>query len=96
MVKGTAELICLHGLNDLDNDTYLRVIRETDILEHEPWMLQSGGELWRRVLNLLPERQSVPHALMHMARLPAESLESLMLDVIERPELARPRLAQLG
>src|SRR5262245_7438675 len=45
LVKGTAELICLHGLNQLSDETYRRVIEATDWLELEPWMLQSGGEL---------------------------------------------------
>jgi hypothetical protein len=33
---------------------------------------------------------------MHLARLPAKSLESLMLAVIERPRSARKQLAGLG
>jgi hypothetical protein len=96
LVKGTAELICLHGLNRLDDETYRRVVDATDRLEFEPWMLQTGGELWRRLLVLIPPERPVAEVLMRLARLPAKSLESLVLAVIERPEWARELLSGLG
>jgi hypothetical protein len=95
LVKGTAELICLHGLNNLSDDDYRRVMDAADWLEYEPWMLQTGGELWRHLLALMPDGQPVAEVLMHLARLPPKSLESLMLAVIERPEWARDLLAAL-
>jgi hypothetical protein len=96
LVKGTAELICLHGLNQLSDDTYERVIEATDRLEFEPWMLQSGGELWRRLLAAVPGGQPVPRVLMHLARLPARALESIIAAVIEEAQCAQGRLARLG
>jgi len=95
LVKGTAELICLHGLNQLSDDTYHRVIHTTDRVDHEPWMLQSGGELWRRLLEVLPEDRPVAHVLMRLARLPAGILESVIAEVIEQPGSASCRLAAL-
>ena len=95
LVKGTAELICLHGLNGLSDDTYRQVMDTTDRIEWEPWMLQTGGELWRRLLPLLPDGRPVAEVLMFMARLPPKSLESLMMAVIEQPEWARELLAKL-
>ena len=86
LVKGTAELICLHGLNRLDDDMYQRVIRATDHLDLEPWMLQSGGELWRRLLPSFPDDVPIANVLMQLARLPAGTLESTLADVIEKPE----------
>ena len=95
LVKGTAELVCLHGLNNLSDETYRHVLEATDRLEWEPWMLQTGGELWRRLLTLIPNGRPVAEVLMLMARLPAKSLESLVMAVIERPERARELLANL-
>ena len=86
LVKGTAELICLHGLNDLDDDTYERVLDVTDRLDLEPWMLQSGGELWRRLLASFPDDVPLATLLMRLARLPAGILESVLAAVIEKPE----------
>lgn len=96
LVKGTAELICLHGLNRLMDDTYQQVIRAADGVDYEPWMLQTGGELWRRLLAVLPAGRSVAEMLMHLARLPARSLEKLLLAVIEETTWARELLAGLG
>jgi hypothetical protein len=84
LVKGTAELICLHGLNQLDDETYERVLTVTDQLDLEPWMLQSGGELWRRLLRYIPDDCPVATVLMCLARLPAGTLEPLLAAVIEQ------------
>ena len=96
LVKGTAELICLHGLNGLGDDDYRRVVEATDWIEYEPWMLQTGGELWRRLLAVIPDGRPVGGVLMHLARLPPRSLESLVRAVIEQPQWARELLVGLG
>ena len=96
LVKGTAELICLHGLNQLGDDAFRRVLNVTDQLDLEPWMLQSGGELWRRLLSSLPDGRPVARVLMQLARLPAGTLESVVAAVIEQPEVAAGRLASLA
>jgi hypothetical protein len=59
-------------------------------------MLQSGGELWRRLMALLPDDRPVASMLMHLARLPPNALESLITAVIEQPELAQRQLAGLA
>ena len=93
LVKGTAELICLHGLNQLSDEAYERVIRIADRVDLEPWMLQSGGELWRRLLAAVPDGCAIAHVLMHLARLPAGELESILAEVIEGSQSASRRLA---
>ncbi len=95
LVKGTAELICLHGLSQLQDRTYRHVIEAADRLEFEPWLLQSGGELWRRLLAAVPDGSSIAHVLMHLARLPAEAMQSIIADVIEDSESASRRLADI-
>jgi hypothetical protein len=96
LVKGTAELVCLHGLNQLSDDTYQRVLDATDRLDLEPWMLQSGGELWRRLLAAMPDDCSMAKALMHLARQPARTLEATIAAVIESPESAKNILKELA
>jgi hypothetical protein len=95
LVKGTAELICLHGLNTLNDETYERVIDAADWVEYEPWMLQTGGELWRRLLAVIPTGRAIAQVLMHLARLPPGSLHSLLEAVIERPQWAGELLGGL-
>ena len=58
-------------------------------------MLQTGGELWRRLLALIPVGRPVERVLMHLARLPPKSLETLIAAVLEKPEWARELLGAL-
>lgn len=95
LVKGTAELISLHGLSQLQEGTYRRVIEAADRIEFEPWLLQSGGELWRRLLAALPSGCSLARALMRLARLPAEELHATLELVIRQAEDAGKRLSRL-
>jgi hypothetical protein len=96
LTKGVAELVCLHGLNTLDDATYEHVMREADQIEFEHWMLQAGAEAWRRLLAALPHDRLLPEMLMHIARLEPEPLEWLMLAVIEGRATARAMLKRLG
>ena len=89
LVKGTMELICLHGLNELDKGMYLAATGEADQLEFESWCLQSGGALWRRLIALVPRDRSLAQSVMRIAKLSPDDLESLMTDVMENPERAR-------
>ena len=93
LTKGTAELICLHGLNDLDDATYEYVTHEADKIEHEIWMMQAGGSLWRRFLATIPSANLLAETLMHVARLDPESLEQLLMDLMEHPFTARATIA---
>jgi len=95
LVKGTAELVCLHGLNRLDRLTYLRVVRAADQTEYEIPMLQAGPDMWRRFLAALPTGKTAAEALMSVARLDPRSLEELMFAVIEEPERARRTMNKL-
>jgi hypothetical protein len=95
LVKGVAELVCLHGLNELDDATYKAVTDEADQIEYEPWLLQAGPEMWRRFLAVLPAGRPLAEMLMHVARLEPQPLEDLMLAVIEAPEKAKRWMARL-
>jgi hypothetical protein len=96
LVKGTVELICLHGLIGLEDVTYKRVLRAADRPEYEPWLLQTGCELWRRLLPLLPDGRPVAEIIMRLARLRPVELQDVMLAVIEQPDRARSHLESLS
>lgn len=95
LVKGTAELVCMHGLNKLDPETYEKVTKAADRIEYEPYGLQVGPELWRRLLPLVPDDSTLPETLMKIARLPPRPLESLMIAIVEEPDWARELIAGL-
>lgn len=67
LVKGVAELICLHGLSSLDDGTYEAVMTATDRVDLEPPMLHSSRELWSRFLRAMPAGLKPAEALMHLA-----------------------------
>ncbi len=95
LVKGTAELVCLHGLNTLDRATYDAVTSAADKIEYECWQMQAGAELWRRFLAAAPSDRPLAEALMQVARLDPKALERLMLAVAKRTREAQFELAAL-
>jgi hypothetical protein len=96
LVKGTAELVCLHGLNKLDNETYTEVIKATDHIEYEVWMMQIGAELYRRWLSAKPNDICMADCLMHIAMQPPKKVEAIMLAVLEEPEAATAMMSRLA
>lgn len=93
LTKGTAELICIHGLNRLSDAMYEQVTDEADQLEYEVRLLQAGPEMWRRLLAVIPPGQPIAHVLMHLARLDPLPLEKIMLAVAGDPPAARRMLS---
>lgn len=93
LTKGTAELVCIHGLNHLDDFTYNYVIREADKIEYEIWMMQAGGSVWRKLLNVKPKDLPLAETLMHIARLEPEELECFLFDLVEHPMTAKATIA---
>ena len=93
LTKGTAELVCLHGLNRLDDRTYDLVTQEADRIEHEIWMLQAGGEFWRKFLLAVPATDLLADSLMQLARQEPKQVEQFAMDIIEHPMTARATLA---
>jgi hypothetical protein len=96
LTKGTVELICLHGLNTLDDELYHLVTSEADQVEYENWMLQAGSEMWRRFLAAIPEGHDLPETIMRVARLDPDPLEELMLAVVEETPRARAILERMA
>ncbi|QDU94195.1 hypothetical protein [Lignipirellula cremea] len=96
LVKGTAELVCLHGLNQLEESVYQQVTEEADQIEYETPLLQAGAEVWRRLLAVSPSDRPLAEMLMHLSQLEPQPLEDLMLLVLGDPEQARVHLQRLG
>ena len=88
LVKGTVELICLRGLNELDDEMYAAVVDEADQLEYEVWLLQAGPEMWRRFIATAPREQSLAHTVMKISQLEPLALDKLMIQIIEEPNRA--------
>lgn len=96
LTKGTVELVCLHGLNTLDDELYHLVTSEADQIEYETWMLQTGSEMWRRFLAAIPEGYNLSETVMRVALLDPEPLEELMLAVVQDTPRARGILQRMA
>ncbi|MFT5528156.1 MAG: hypothetical protein ACI9HK_006144, partial [Pirellulaceae bacterium] len=95
LVKGTVELICLHGLGSLNDDVYEAVTDEADQLEYEVWLLQAGPEIWRKFIAAAPRQIPLSRSVMHLARLDPQQLEKLMFLIVEEPNRATDQLIAL-
>ncbi len=95
LVKGTAELVCLHGLNRMEDEVYEQVIAAADKIEYEIWLMQAGSTLWRKLLKVLPPGSELPFVLMQMAMLAPHKLEELMFEIVESPHLATSSIRRL-
>ncbi len=96
LVKGTVELICLHGLGELEDDVYQTVTDAADRVEYEAWLLQAGPAMWRRFIAVAPRDRPLANTMMQVARLAPKSLEELMMQIIEEPSQAARMLSVLG
>ncbi|MEM9345356.1 MAG: hypothetical protein AAGB26_01940 [Planctomycetota bacterium] len=93
--KGIAELICLRGLNTLDELSYEKVIQKTDIIENELSMLKAGPDLYRRLLGVIEPPHTPAQALMHLSQLPPVDLEQFVFALVEDAPKARRLLGDL-
>lgn len=94
-IKGIAELICLHGLNELSDEDYASVIESADRMKYEVPMLQAGPWLWRLLVDVMEPHHSPADYLLHIAKLDPETLESLMFAVVDDPSKARRILGDI-
>ena len=95
LIKGTVELICLHGLSQMDEESYLATMDVTEHVEHEVPMLQVGPEVFARVLAVAPRELPIAQTLTHVAMMRPETLEKFMFDVVETPNRATETVRNL-
>lgn len=95
LIKGSMELICLHGLNGLSDGDYGVVLDQTEHLEYEVPMLQIGPEFYQCFLRVIPQGLKLADCVMAVATLEPVALEEFMFDMVETPEVARETLLSL-
>ena len=92
LIKGTVELICLHGLSSLTDEEFDVVMDRTDHVEYEIPMLQIGGAFFRKFLNVLPRHIGLAECIMHVSRMPPLVLEEFLCEMMKDPNSARGRI----
>lgn len=91
LIKGVMELLSLHGMNKMDRATHQRVTEEADDPNQEPWKIQAGPALWRRIMQILPPRTNLGEFMRRLNQLPETSYHNFLTQVMEEPEKAKIR-----
>lgn len=92
LVKGSMELICLHGMNDMPDEDFNVVMDYTEHLEYEVPMIQMGPEFYKRLLQVVPAGHALADCVMAVSLLEPVALEEFLFDMIEAPETATQTL----
>jgi len=88
LVKGTMELVCLHGLNTLKDEDYQVVLERTDHVEYEIPMLQIGGAIFRRLLQARPREIPLAQCVAEISKMDSVDIDQLFDSLIESPNRA--------
>ena len=90
LIKGSVELICLHGMgSDTVTDSEFDIaLQRTDHVEFEIPMLQIGGTIFQRFLLARPREIPLAESIMHVAKLEPLVLEQFMFHLFESPNRA--------
>ena len=92
LVKGSMELICLHGMNDLRSEEFDIVMNHTEHIEYEVPMIQLGPELYKRFLNVVPAGRELADCVMAVSMMEPIELEEFLFDMVEMPKTATQNL----
>ncbi len=94
LVKGSMELICLHGMNDMPAEEFNVIMDYTEHLEYEVPMIQLGPEFYKRFLQVLPAAHRLADCVMTVSLMEPVELEEFLFDMIEVPETATQTLLE--
>ena len=88
LIKGSVELICLHGMNCVSADDFAVALERTDHVEFEIPMLQIGGTIFQRFLEARPREIALAESIMYVSMFEPEVLEQFMFQLFESPNRA--------
>lgn len=93
--KGVAELITMHGLDGLDENTISRVLSAADDFKLEPYLIQIGPEVWRKILKVKPANVTLAELVRDLSTQTPSELHKIIDAVIDDPETAKRMLLDL-
>lgn len=88
LIKGSVELICLHGMSDVSESEFQIALEYTDHIEYEIPMLQIGGTIFRQFLLARPREIKLAECIMHVSKFAPLALEQFMFHLFESPNQA--------
>lgn len=94
--KGVMELLTMHGLSDLDEQTAQAVIESADDPRQDIWLTQAGQELWRKFLAALPQGTNMAEVVAALSKQSPEEVQRIMEAIVNNPQAAGGYLRQLA
>ena len=88
LIKGSVELICLHGMNSVSERDFAVALERTDHIEFEIPMLQIGGTVFKQFLLARPREVALAESIMHVSMFEPLVLERFMFHLFESPNQA--------
>jgi len=94
LVKGTMEILSLHGWSDMDRDTLKQVKKHADVITDEPWLIQVGPHIWRSFLKIVPRNSDLANIVMKLAMKDPKFIHDLLSKTIEEVHFNRDPVEQ--
>lgn len=89
-IKGFMELFASHGL-PLDKNKALFIIKKADFLLAEPWDMRFGVELWKMVIDLLPDKNTtiIPLFFTELVSMKPKEFHETMKEIFSKTKRGR-------
>lgn len=94
LVKGVMELLSHHGLAGLDKRQTKKVLKQADVLEDEPWLIQIGPHLWRSFLKIVPKNSDLATVVARLAQQDPKWIHDLLSNTLENVHAGRDLTTQ--
>ena len=95
LVKGSMELICLHGISAVSDEDYSVVMDHTEHVEYEVPMIQIGPVIYQAFLKVLPRPETLAQCTMVLSQMEPIEFEEFLFEMIEAPDSAKAILQDL-
>ncbi len=83
LIKGTMELLSMHGLQHLSRGQLKSLYKQADKLEDEPYLIQIGPHLWRSFLKVVPKDSKLANVVARLATKEPQFVHNLLSELIE-------------
>ncbi len=93
--KGVMELLTMHQFTGMSSDVQEKVVKNADGFKHEQWLIQTGPEMWRKFIKLVPRDRKLADIVAAFSTMAPDQVEEIMEAVIDNPEKAQELLNSL-
>jgi hypothetical protein len=97
--KGVMQAATAHGLQQYDSKTLKVIYANADKVEHEPFLIQVGHELWRKFTAMVKSDKHMPplhQVIIAMSKMEPDEVHDIVMKCLDdQPDKAVERLREL-